>query len=76
MPKTDAQEHRDAMKLRRVSGGFYRQETAEYIKQSMDIIICCSCGWPVDKWDRENINIGDYGVRCQTCQEKGKVDNA
>lgn len=80
---TDAQEHWEAMQLRRVAGEPHRQEAMEYVRQSMDIVICCSCGWPVDKWDRQNINIGNHGtgnpgvdnhgVRCLTCVEERRA---
>lgn len=73
--KTDEQEHREAMEMRRVSGGPYRQEPRKYTRPGMKMVRCCSCRALTDANDKQNVRVGIAileGVRCQTCHEAGK----
>lgn len=79
-PKTDAQEHLEAMEARRFRRESWRQEKkdkdSEGCESSIEIVNCCSCHWPTDKKDGHNTKIGATGVKCLTCSEKGKAGHA
>lgn len=84
MPKSDAQEHREAMDERRLEYRPEKNTGPEYRQPAMNIVLCCSCKKPTDANDGHNVRIGIGvlgGVQCQTCHEAGKpmgrrVENA